>query len=145
MEKKSIPILIVGVLIGLLGFLVTLILLALIPIAMAKHITLAEFLLTMDLAKNDCLGMVLPILPLYGVNLVFSVLLWVSGVGVVLSQEWGRKILIGLGIVDLTWMAGDMAFAHKPFGLSVGIEAVVVLVILILLCLPASKAKFQKG
>ena len=52
MEKKSIPILIVGVLMGLLGFFVTLILLALIPIAMAKHITLAEFLLTMDLTRK---------------------------------------------------------------------------------------------
>lgn len=145
MEKKSIPIMIVGGLMGLLGFITSLILLALIPISLIQHATLTSFLLKMELAKEDCLGMVLPMLALYGVNLVFSFLLWGAGLGVVLSQEWGRKLLIGLGVFESLWMVGDVTFAHRAVDLSLGIEAAIILVVLVLLCHPASKAKFKKG
>ena len=145
MAKKSTPILILGILIALLGFFTTLLMLALIPIASFKHISLTALLIDNDLGKEDCLGLILPILALYSVNVTYSLLTWIAGLGIIFGKEWGRKNLIALGVLELLWSAGDVLFAHKAFKRGDGIEVAIILAIITFLSLPRSREVFKKA
>ena len=146
MEMKSYPILILGALMAFIGFFSTLILLAYIPLALVQHISLlSAFLLQkMDLQKEDCLGLILPILVLYWISVVNFIVLWIAGVGVAFAQEWARKVLVVLAWIDLIWVAGDFIFAHKHANFENLIEPVVMLGIIVFLSLSGTKEKFKK-
>lgn len=143
MGKRSIPVTVVGVIMALLGFVMTVALLILLAGPLMKHVSFEEFLASLKVKEDDCLGLFLSNTGLYWINLVYSASLWSAGIGIAFMKDWGRQVLMALGVIELVWMLGDFAFAHKEPKLHHAIEALIIVGLVVYMSLPSTRDKFH--
>lgn len=113
------------------------------PIAVYKHVSFSAYLSMIGTEKNECLALFLPLTVVWVLCLLFSVALFLAGAGIRRLNEWGRKILIALIIIEMIWILGDFIFAKMTLDFLTIIEVIAMLGLLFYFTRPYIKEQFK--
>ena len=143
MKKTATPLLWIGSFISFYSILNIVPALIFLLIAQTNHIPFSQFLATMQIGKNDCLGLLMPTPVLFLIVYLFNTAVSVSGIGIIFSRNWGRILFLVLVGIELTWLAGDIFIAKKTFQLHHAIEIAIMTGLCVYLCLPQVRENFR--